>query len=77
MGLWGAAQAIAYGAGGVAATVLVDLGRGLGATPLAAYACVFGLEAALFLFAAGLARFNAQRQPLEGSAVTRRPAMSA
>ncbi len=31
MGLWGAAQAIAYGLGGVAATVFVDLGRSLGA----------------------------------------------
>ncbi len=77
MGLWGAAQAIAYGTGGVAATVLVDLGRGLGATPLLAYALVFGLEAALFLVATALARSSAPRPVYEGSTAPVRPALSA
>jgi BCD family chlorophyll transporter-like MFS transporter len=61
MGLWGAAQAIAYGAGGVTATFLVDVSRSVGATPLVAYALAFGLEAALFLIATALARSSAPR----------------
>ena len=55
MGLWGAAQAIAFGFGGVAATLSVDLARGFAATPVVAYASVFALESALFLAAAILA----------------------
>ena len=77
MGLWGAAQAIAYGLGGVAATVLVDLGRSLGATPLNAYALVFSAEAALFLFAAALVRANAQRPARERLTASAQPALSA
>jgi BCD family chlorophyll transporter-like MFS transporter len=77
MGLWGAAQAIAYGLGGVCATVLVDLGRSLGATALDAYALVFGAEAALFLFAAALARSSAHRPAHQGLAATGQPALSA
>jgi BCD family chlorophyll transporter-like MFS transporter len=76
MGLWGAAQAIAYGLGGVAATVLVDLGRSLGATPLYAYGFVFSAEAALFLFAAALARSSVNRPAQEVLTVTGQTALS-
>lgn len=55
MGLWGAAQAIAFGLGGFAGTVVRDLVILLGGTPSAAYATVFLAEAALFLGAAALA----------------------
>ena len=55
MGLWGAAQAIAFGLGGVAATLSVDLARAFAASPLVAYASVFALESALFIAAAMLA----------------------
>ena len=55
MGLWGAAQAIAFGLGGVVATACVDFARLLSAPPLAAYALVFILEGALFIAAAVLA----------------------
>lgn len=55
MGLWGAAQAIAFGCGGVFATVLVDFARLLIGAPLAAYAIVFIGEAALFIVSAILA----------------------
>jgi geranylgeranyl reductase len=61
MGLWGAAQAIAFGLGGLTATVFVDVARGLSAAPLAAYALVFAMEAALFLVAAALAPSGAPR----------------
>jgi BCD family chlorophyll transporter-like MFS transporter len=55
MGLWGAAQAVAFGAGGILGTGASDIFRSLTATPALGYALVFGLEAALFLFAARLA----------------------
>jgi BCD family chlorophyll transporter-like MFS transporter len=56
MGLWGAAQAIAFGMGGMLGTVLVDVvqwvtGPGSGAS----YAFVFGLETLGFVVAAWLA----------------------
>ncbi|UIJ73243.1 BCD family MFS transporter [Aurantimonas sp. HBX-1] len=55
MGLWGAAQAIAFGAGGFAGTALVDAAAALVGRADAAYGIVFGLEAALFLVSAALA----------------------
>jgi BCD family chlorophyll transporter-like MFS transporter len=55
MGLWGAAQAVAFGAGGIFGTGASDIFRTITATPAVAYALVFGLEAALFLAAARLA----------------------
>jgi BCD family chlorophyll transporter-like MFS transporter len=55
MGLWGAAQALAFGAGGLAGTAASDLARHVFGSPATAYAAVFGMEAALFLAAAGLA----------------------
>lgn len=55
MGMWGAAQAIAFGLAGLLATVAVDLARTLLGDVAVAYAIVFALQAALFLFAAGLA----------------------
>ena len=55
MGMWGAAQAIAFGLGGFAGTAASDVARWLIASPGAAYASVFGLEALLFVVSAVLA----------------------
>jgi BCD family chlorophyll transporter-like MFS transporter len=55
MGLWGAAQAIAFGVGGFAGTLASDVARALLGSPVTAYATVFALEAALFLVSAVLA----------------------
>ncbi|MEQ8234277.1 MAG: BCD family MFS transporter [Gammaproteobacteria bacterium] len=55
MGLWGAAQAIAFGVGGFAGALGVDLLRQLGSAPATAYAVVFALEGLLFVAAAALA----------------------
>ncbi|MFN3868726.1 MAG: BCD family MFS transporter [Hyphomicrobiaceae bacterium] len=55
MGLWGAAQAIAFGVGGFAGAVAVDALRGAGVADVSAFSIVFTLEAALFLIAAKLA----------------------
>jgi len=55
MGLWGAAQAVAFGMGGLVGTAASDLARWLIGTPSLAYASVFAFEAALFVVAAVLA----------------------
>lgn len=55
MGLWGAAQAIAFGLGGVVGTAASDIARWLIASAGSAYALVFALEACLFLLSARLA----------------------
>lgn len=51
MGLWGAAQAIAFGLGGIVATGAVDLARLLTGSPAIAYGTVFVAEALLFVWA--------------------------
>ncbi len=55
MGLWGAAQAIAFGLGGLVGTLASDIARSLLGSPGTAYAVVFAGEAALFLVSVGLA----------------------
>jgi MFS transporter, BCD family, chlorophyll transporter len=55
MGLWGAAQAIAFGLGGFAGTLASDVARALVTNPGPAYALVFAGEAALFVASVGLA----------------------
>lgn len=55
MGLWGAAQALAFGSGGLLGTVLSDLARLVIDSTAIAYALVFGLEALLFIVSARLA----------------------
>jgi PUCC protein len=55
MGLWGPAQAIAFGVGGFAGTVLVDLSKWVVGPSGGAYAFVFALEA-VGLFRRALAR---------------------
>ncbi len=54
MGFWGAAQAMAYGAGGLMGAVLSDLARTLLGSPVIGYISVFLLEAVLFVAAAGI-----------------------
>jgi BCD family chlorophyll transporter-like MFS transporter len=61
MGVWGAAQAIAFALGGLAGAVGLDLGRALiGSTPTT-FMIVFALQATLFLLAATLALRGARR----------------
>jgi len=55
MGIWGAAQAVAFALGGLVATASSDLARWLLGSPAAAYAAVFAMEALLFVVAAWLA----------------------
>ncbi|MBM3406862.1 MAG: BCD family MFS transporter [Betaproteobacteria bacterium] len=55
MGLWGAAQALAFGGGGLLGTALSDIARLVIDDIAIAYALVFGLEALLFIVSARLA----------------------
>jgi MFS transporter, BCD family, chlorophyll transporter len=55
MGLWGAAQAIAFGLGGFLGASMVDLMNIVFGSHLEAYTTVFAGEAALFILAATLA----------------------
>jgi BCD family chlorophyll transporter-like MFS transporter len=77
MGLWGASQAIAFGAGGFAGSVASDFARWLIPTPGMAYGSVFAGEAALFLTAAWLAARLAQPEPPQGVASSGSPALAA
>ncbi len=66
MGLWGAAQALAFGGGGLAATLVSDVARHIFGWQPDAYAVVFACQAAVFLTAAVLAarlQTAAQRDP--------------
>jgi BCD family chlorophyll transporter-like MFS transporter len=66
MGLWGAAQALAFAAGGLSAGAAVDLFRHLLASAGAAYMVVFSLDALLFLAAAWCAlRLNVLTRTLQ------------
>jgi BCD family chlorophyll transporter-like MFS transporter len=55
MGVWGAAQAVAFGLGGLLGAVSVDLGRAWSGSDGVTFRTVFLAEAALFLAAAMLA----------------------
>jgi BCD family chlorophyll transporter-like MFS transporter len=55
MGLWGAAQAFAFGIGGFLGTLASDVARYLLSSPALSYAVVFASEAGLFVVAAVMA----------------------
>lgn len=64
MGLWGAAQATAFGIGGFAGTAMSDAAHALLGSPVQAYAVVFGLEGAMFVISAMLAaQLNVHKVP--------------
>ncbi len=65
MGLWGAAQAIAFGLGGLVGTLATDATRLVMASASAAYATVFAGEAVMFMVSAVLAIsiYAGEKQP--------------
>ncbi|MEM6709796.1 MAG: BCD family MFS transporter [Pseudomonadota bacterium] len=78
MGVWGAAQAIAFAAGGFLGTALYDSFTALGFERGYVYALIFITEAAIFLAAAGLATrieslspHHGVREELKGNATWR------
>jgi BCD family chlorophyll transporter-like MFS transporter len=76
MGLWGAAQALAFAAGGLNAGIAADLSRRWLGSPAAAYACVFCFDAALFLVASGCAfRLGGSAAARQAPALAAKPAL--
>lgn len=73
MGLWGAAQALAFAAGGLCSGAAVDLLRHLLGSAASAYLVVFGIDAALFVAAAGCVM---RGSPHRARAFTAAPALS-
>jgi BCD family chlorophyll transporter-like MFS transporter len=55
MGLWGAAQAAAFGLGGLLGTAASDLAHALLGEQRTAYAAVFGMQALMFAVSAAVA----------------------
>jgi BCD family chlorophyll transporter-like MFS transporter len=67
VGMWGAAQGIAFGLGGLAGAAAVDLARLLISEPSSAYAIAFASEALLFVVSAALAaRLTRRERPAIG-----------
>lgn len=76
MGLWGAAQALGFGLGGLVGTGASDLARWLLGAPERSYASVFTFEALMFVAAAWLAAtvggtIAARLAPTDGRAAAR------
>ena len=75
MGLWGAAQALAFALGGLTGTLAVDLARWALGSATPAYTSVFFGEAILFIFAALLASLVARGDAQEKNEDTFEPRM--
>jgi len=67
MGLWGAAQAIAFGVGGFVGAAASDIARAVIGLDGPAYAVVFAAEALMFLVAARLASLLSTPLPIRSS----------
>ncbi|MBX7483526.1 BCD family MFS transporter [Qipengyuania qiaonensis] len=63
MGVWGAAQAIAFGLGGFAGALGVDIARRMQGQDGSAFQLIFAIEACLFVIAAGLAVHATRKAP--------------
>jgi len=75
MGLWGAAQATAFGLGGFLGTAASDMANALLGSAAPAYALVFGLEGLVFLVSAVLAA-QLEQQPTRKARISSKPAIS-
>ena len=70
MGLWGAAQALAFGMGGFFGASAVDIGRHALGADAPAFELVFAIEAVMFLGAAAIAtRLNDHKQTMSSREV--------
>jgi BCD family chlorophyll transporter-like MFS transporter len=67
MGLWGAAQALAFGGGGLIGTLATDIARLMIGEASLAYSSVFAAEALLFVLSAALAARITARERAETS----------
>ncbi len=78
MGVWGAAQAISFGFGGLLGSIALDLGRLITGSDGSAFGLVFGLEALLFLASTMVAlRIGRGAARSGGMATTHSPSIQA
>ena len=77
MGLWGAAQALAFAVGGFFGTAMIDLTRAVLADPAIAYAIVFCMEAAAFVAAAALTLWSMEDATRNAGSEERGPMLAA
>jgi len=71
MGLWGGAQALAYGLGGFGGAAASDAGRALLGSEALGYGMVFALQAILFLAAAWILGVRRRRDEVREAAAAR------
>ncbi|MEL7729216.1 BCD family MFS transporter [Citromicrobium bathyomarinum] len=69
MGVWGAAQAIAFGLGGLGGALGVDVARRVAGQDGAAFQLIFAIEACLFILAAALAVQATHKAPAHSGGV--------
>ena len=69
MGVWGAAQAIAFGLGGLGGALGVDIARRVAGQDGAAFQLIFAIEACLFILAAALAVQATRTAPAQSRGV--------
>ena len=69
MGVWGAAQAIAFGLGGLGGALGVDFARRAAGHDGTAFQLIFAIEACLFILAAALAVQATRRAPAQAQGV--------
>jgi len=69
MGVWGAAQAIAFGLGGLGGALGVDVARRVAGQDGAAFQLIFAIEACLFILAAALAVQATRKAPAHSGGV--------
>ena len=69
MGVWGAAQAIAFGLGGLGGAMGVDIARRVAGQDGAAFQLIFAIEACLFVLAAALAVQATRKAPAHSRGV--------
>jgi BCD family chlorophyll transporter-like MFS transporter len=67
MGVWGAAQAVAFGLGGILGTLAVDVTRLASGSTVVAYSTVFLAQATMFMLAAVLAAHLTRRRAKESA----------
>jgi len=75
IGLWGAAQAVAFAFGGFSGALCVDVARALQITAASSYALVLAIQAGMFVIAAGFAaKVGRRHEPQDREALAAIPA---
>ncbi|WP_245838162.1 BCD family MFS transporter [Niveispirillum lacus] len=77
MGVWGAAQAVSFGLGGILGSVALDVGRLITGRDASAFGLVFALEATLFIASTLVALRIGRHRPIETMPKSSAPSIQA